>query len=156
VSTRPEIASEFCFSLRRDAKETEVRCAARGASAMVLAIATTLVAVGLAVGWVLHALGGPSPMAHVDLERLGAHRRQSDAQKLPRIPWQVLWEAPRHIAAVYLEDYHRPPLVHADHVEEAAARRRSSTGTVNPAPRPVISSSAKTYSLCSWSGRSPT
>lgn len=52
------IPPEFSLSMRRDAKGTEVRAAARGAPATMLAIAAIVIAAALAVGWALRAQGG--------------------------------------------------------------------------------------------------
>ncbi len=67
--TPPEILPEFSLSVRRNARGTEVRAAARGAPAMVLAIATILIAAALAVGWVRRAYGGAAPVPERDRAR---------------------------------------------------------------------------------------
>jgi hypothetical protein len=63
----PETSPEFSFTVRRSAKGTEVRAAAHGAPAVVLAIATILIAAALAVGWVLREYGGSATRVERDL-----------------------------------------------------------------------------------------
>jgi len=65
---------EFSLSVRRNAKGTEVRAAAHGAPAMVLAIATILVAAALAVGWVLRAYGDAAFVRERELPSASAAR----------------------------------------------------------------------------------